>query len=451
MWEYPAVRLREIVPQGGPRRSTTFVALGDGFEAGAQIFLVRHGGQLSRPDDVIETRDICVASQNQLKFIGDLTGNEPGPYDAYLLLPSRGKSTLLERSSMLARAYVLKAVPETVWSERAIGRIRPEVPEALVDDAAWSRIRQAAKAGPEITVGDLTLECHLTPETPRVDLILRLLPADRDAYLDALELDHEENPTLTFLRRWADQSQNFAHVPWVDLESDLDSDSAHEPFLGPGIEAYYDRSAEDLLELRRDPAAPMPVANPAVARAVLSAYHQALSGEILERVGTVIDALPSDGFITGVGSLGCRWSSPSSAARLIVSLPRSSVRPFFDHPSVGWPISRDTMAMLLGTTRNRVSLDIDVNAQGLGPRVARYYTFPTPSLSHPFLAETLKLIERHELARPSRLEALRAWIERDRSTKDRAARVLTIKLVANDSRVQECKAYLSFTLDPTDA
>lgn len=448
MWEYPAVRLRQIVPQGGPPRATTFIATGDGFEAGAQLFLVRAGGSLSRPDDVIETRNIVVASQNQLKFVGDLTDNQPGAYDAYLLLPSRGNSTLSERSSVLTQAYFLKARSDAPWCDRVLDAIMPEVPAALVPERAWSRIRKAAHAGPPITVGDLTLECHLKPQEPRIDLILRLLPSDRDAYLESLDPAAQLDATAAFLQRWADHSRGFTHVPWVDVESDLDDDAEREPFLGPGIEPHFDRSAEDVMALRRDPNAPAPVANQEVARAVLGAYPKALPTAVLDKVAAVIGALPPDGFVTGVGSLGSRASAPSQAARVIVSLPRAAVRPFFDHADVGWPIARETMSALLGSTRNRISLDLDVEAQRLAPRVARYYTFPSPSLDHPFLRETLAMVEERELALPTRLEAVREWIRHNRSTQARAARVLTIKVIADAQGLRESKAYLSFASPP---
>src|SRR5690606_17427850 len=210
------------------------------------------------------------------------------------------------------------------------------------------------------------------------------LPADRDAYLESFDPTRQLDATAAFLQRWADHSRHFTHVPWVDLESDLDSDADHEPFLGPGIEPYYDRSAEDVMAMRNDPNAPAPVANQEVARAVLDAYPKALPSAVLDKVAAVIGALPPEGFVTGVGSLGSRASAPSSAARVIVSLPRNAVRPYFDHADVGWPIARETMAALLGSTRNRVSLDLDVEATRLAPRIARYYTFPSPSLDHPF-------------------------------------------------------------------
>jgi len=444
-WEYPAVRIRSLQAQGGPKHATTFVAEGDGFEVGAQVFLVLEGGSLSRPTEVIETRDIRCASQSQLRFTGDLTDNKPGWYDAYVILPSRGNSTFTERSAWLGQAYRLEAGRSVRWSERVLSSLRPEIPAALVPEDAWGRIMKAADAGPEISHGDVSFECHLLPDQSRVDLILRLMPGDRDAFLDQPKPGKALERTAGFLRQWGDPRAGFAHVPWVDLENDLDTDAVHEPFLGPGIEAYYDRSAEEIEALRTHGAATVPVANPAVAGSVLAAYADPkVSKGVLERVAAAVEALPPGGFVTGVGSLGYRLSAQSEAARLVVSLRRQDVRPYFDR--VGWPIPQQAMNKLLGTAKSRVSLDLDVASDGLQKRVAKYHTFQAPYAACPRLQETLAMLREAKLAKPARLDAVQAWVAAERSPQARAKRVLTLKVIAGEAGPESAKAYLTFTM-----
>lgn len=450
MWEYPALRLQSIVRQAGPSHATTFVVRGQGFETGSQLFLLRAGGSILEPRDVVGGNDVRVASQTQMSFVANLDGKAGGWYDAVLILPSRDTSDWSERSAMLAHAHEVREATASTWPEDVLQEIRPELGPDLVPDETWARIVHAAQAGPALRHGDLSLECHLRSDVPRVDLILRLLPEDRDFTLLRAEntpgLDH----TLAFLRRWADPESGFSHVPWVDLESDLESDTVHEPFLSPGIEAYYDHSALQMQHLRTQSSAALPVADITVARAVLRAFDgPELSAGVLTHLEHLFARLPADGFVIGTTSLQCRWASPSDAVRAVVSLPTAHAPAYLN--DLGAPLPKAVMDALLVDAEARVTLDLDVEDGRLGPRVARYYTFASPHPECGRLAAALELLRTRGLARGERLEALVDWIRQPRTPDARARRVLTLKVIARGSGLCEAKAYLTFGMPPARA
>src|SRR5690606_6084543 len=103
--------------------ATTFVARGQGFEAGAQIMMVREHGSLLDPEDVIGGNDIRIASQNQLSFVANLEAKAVGSYDALLVLPSKPSSMFAERSAVLGGAYEVHSVDDEAktWPHDVLG------------------------------------------------------------------------------------------------------------------------------------------------------------------------------------------------------------------------------------------------------------------------------------------------------------------------------------------
>jgi hypothetical protein len=224
--------------------------------------------------------------------------------------------------------------------------------------------------------GGVAFESHLGQRQPRVDLIVRVMRADRPALLRCTAA--RLAPARRFAESWT-RTADLEHVPYVDLEFDLDGNE-RECFVGAMIEPHLHRG------MARVPASGDrvwfdAVSSFALASAVLAAAEASpVAAELSPWIRRVFDALPLGGVIGHLGSLRCRQSDGGDLVRFIVSLPRRNLVSYLR--SVGWPGAIDALKAALDRhldpKAERVDIDMNVTAHGLTADTGFYRSMWNP-------------------------------------------------------------------------
>jgi hypothetical protein len=309
-----------------------------------------------------------------------------------------------------------------------------EVPADLVSTPWWPRLEQAAATMP-VTCHSIFLECHLSDETGRTDLIARFLPADRDAALEG------GSTMLPFARklfaRWADPADSLHTMSFVDIEWDVGALGA-APFLCPTLEPILSESPRELEAARQeDEVMGRPRRARLLAHHVLRAlYEDAVTEPLLARLDEAFHALPPYGSIHYVNYLPHRHGGSMSALRAIASLRRKDLREFLQRLGFSGDLER-AMARVNrhGPHGPWTNVDIDLGLGGLGSRLGIYREFAYPRPTDQVLTQQLGRLTEDGLAPPKRLSALSTWIGHSR-------RSITFKLVQGSDEQLAVKAYL---------
>lgn len=314
-----------------------------------------------------------------------------------------------------------------------------EVPADLVRAPWWPRLEQASASMP-VACHSIFLECHLSDEAGRTDLIARFLPEDRDAALAA------GSDMLPFARnlfaRWADPADSLHGMSFIDIEWDVGALGA-APFLCPTLEPILLESPRELEATRQEDAAlGRPRRARLLAHQLLQAlYEDAVSKPLLDRLDEAFEALPPYGSIHYVNYLPQRHGGSTPALRAIASLRRRDLRQFLQR--LGYP--GDLERAMAWVNRHDphspwTNVDIDLGLEGLGPRLGIYNEFPRPRATDRVLANLLEWLAKDGVAPRERLSALTTWVAHPR-------RSLTFKLVVGPGEELAVKAYLEIGPD----
>ena len=312
-----------------------------------------------------------------------------------------------------------------------LGRLLDEIDDALVTRAARRRIESAGAPFTE-TRCECAIECHLTTDEGRADLVVRVFPDDRDALL-ARGVLHED--VARFFERWRDGPE-LRGVPFVELEHDLDGEPK-KPWVGPSIEPLV-RGGVDAIEARREGKPSNEWESTRLALEVMRELGER-SERWLSRLESVFASLPPKGCINHLALGSARPGRERDFVRLIASVRRFDVAPLLSR--VGWRGDVARLERLLDRHlrgEGRADLDLDVELDGCATRTAAYADFRAPRTHDSSLRAMLARVVDERLAPETTIDALSRWIARSDGA---PTRVLTMKLGADGERTT-AKAYL---------
>ena len=190
-------------------------------------------------------------------------------------------------------------------------RARRDVPSALVGNAWWSRLERASVAL-SVPCHSIFLECHLSEQSGRTDLIARFLAHDGKVGRGPGRLGLEIGGSESFFARWADPEDELHAIQLVDIEWDI-GESGGAPFVCPTIEPILDSTVRRLEVARlEDEAQGRPRRARRLAHEILKVlYPGSISTELSVALDRVFELLPAYGSITYVNYLPSRCRARS--------------------------------------------------------------------------------------------------------------------------------------------
>jgi hypothetical protein len=311
---------------------------------------------------------------------------------------------------------------------------------SLVCQESARRVGALASRLP-LTTGGVCLECHLGDRRPRTDLVVRVFRADRAGLLDT------SVPELGAARRfgiaWAAEKSELEHIPYVDLEFDLD-DEKRACFVGAMIEPRLHEGLPAILKGQKAALPSVPASCFEVAAQVLRAAEETpISEGVLEGVRRAYDALGDEAFIGHLGSLRSRVGK-GDLVRLIASMPRESVRSYL--ADVSWNGSGSALERLadrvLGSIR-RIDLDLNLSEVGLLPDSGFYRTFWDPPAQRGLLRETSERLVEDGLVTSAQAAAIDRFA-RHSAPPGAPPLTITIKVKLGGDGSVQAKVYLSY-------
>jgi hypothetical protein len=282
-------------------------------------------------------------------------------------------------------------------AERQVG---PE----LVSRAAWQRLRAIVDPLPPVAE-EAGLEVRLGEGEARVDMSVCIMgKVRRRGLADAVSRSGvaARSPAwqrvLSFLRSWASEASPLHEiVPAVWLEFDADGGGPPEPFL---IFSF------DEERLYADG-----VATPEALLVPLLAGLESLAPELAPRVATALErcvrGLPR---YVQLRHAAVRPTSEGDVVRLFVRMPWRRLGSVLG--GLGWPGDAPTLHALLERICPETlvhPVNLDILADGLGPRVGVEFTHLGPTRVSPGWKALLDALESLRACAPARRAALEVW------------------------------------------
>jgi hypothetical protein len=336
---------------------------------------------------------------------------------------------------------------ELEWSVAdVLDRLAPSADPALTG-AARARLSAVAARLPAALTRVIYLESWIGQPRPRLDLIVKLEPRDRDALAQLVrELDHPGwAHVASFARAWATPGSALdggVRAAWLEL--DLDPRVAPDAALGaPRMFVDFTREAQrQTVDARL-----------ALAAEVLATLGPA--PEILAALRTCLERLPAGANLAYLGA----FAGDAPVVRACVVGLAGNLPAYLD--AIGWPGAADALArrVLEPLARDQGEpvgvLHLDL-APGVGPRIGLEYMFLRPGQpvglrsADAFLDQ---LVARGWCTARNR-EALRAWPRRSVELlphdiwHSRITRQINhVKLLYSPGAPVVAKAYLRATFD----
>jgi hypothetical protein len=323
-----------------------------------------------------------------------------------------------------------------------VGAVRSDVPDGLVDAAAWTRL--GAVRDPLPPVGrEAALECRLEAGPGPVDFELCLRGPCRPRLADALakgalrKVGSDWRRTAGLLGAWCDPTSRLHHVIHaVWLEIDVPEDGGEpRPFAVVTLDgrSLYASGVADRETLA------------SILREALDLMAGGLDPTARTAVERCLSRLPD---FAQVLHAAVRPTSAGDIVRLVVAMPWREAPATLAR--LGWPGRPDVLERELARLCPRTlvhSFNLDIGA-GLGPRVGVEFHHPTSPREDDRWIHLLDVLEERGACCPRKRRALEEWGARSLAEPAPGVRIdrdLLVKVVTGDGESLRAKAYLPFS------
>lgn len=336
-----------------------------------------------------------------------------------------------------------------VHVDALLSRLRPVLPESLVDGQALDNIHTAARLLPEVS-GGICLECRLEEGSRRVDFMVCCMASDGGppALAEALSKagDRLRGPhwdgIRAFSQEWVKPGSVLSRVPIFWLEYDLEGavSGVPTPFPFVCVQPEFERRAPTS---RRASGATHDEALRITWRALEVLQGRPVAPAIARTISRCFESLPDLAEVAHVAPLAARGSE---AIRVVIGAPRAELGSFLER--IGWPGPRDQIEEIAERWLSHLHL-IDLNldvGETVGPTVGLGLAMPDEPRGT-WAEGVLRRLVEAGLCSPAKCDAVLAWPGTERVILDghawpnKLCRTLGVKLVCRPHEPLTAKAY----------